>query len=415
MESGVAEGGADAKHRARMNGRISAERSERICARARLGAGAALVACLTLVAACSVASPKPPAAPGTPKGAGAGEAPAVSGGAETWSERQRSLYFGIPVAVRFSPADAELERRIWAYLEQIDDVFNDYREDSEVGRINAALDAWARTGEKAAFKEFEVSEEFAEALRAAQEYFRMTSGAFDVSVGRLRRLWKGAAKAGQMPSDAEVAAGRAACGLGGVRLEGRRLRVETPGLQFDFGGCIKGQAVDHVVEMLQRAGARAALVQVGGETACFGKSPRGRPHVLGIQHPQQLDELYARLCDRGAGLCASSSGNYRAAIEVNGQVFYHIFDPRTGRPVDTRTLGVNVAFARLGRNGLADGLSTAGAVLDREPFLALVKKEGGEALVLVQEAGGIREYKTDGWDRLKVKDEESSEPAPAKR
>ena len=354
-------------------------------------------------------------APGEPKPAFSGPSQPATAPPQSprWSERTRALYYGIPVTVRFTPADPELEGRIWKYLEQIDDLFNDYRDDSEVGRLNLALDQWARgtgpglSGEaKPDVREFEVSEAFAEALRATKEYHRLTRGAFDVSVGRLRRLWKGAEKAGKLPTADEIAAARTACGLDGVSLDGRKLRVATPGLQFDFGGCIKGLAVDRVVEMLRGAGARAALIQVGGETACFGESPRGRPHVLGVQHPLRLDEMWAVLADPGSGLCASSSGNYRAPIEIGGQVFYHIYDPRTGQPVDTRTLAVNVAFAGLGRNGLADALSTAGAVLPRGEFLALMKKVDGQASVLVQEADAIREYKTDGWDRLKAKDQD---------
>jgi thiamine biosynthesis lipoprotein ApbE len=119
-----------------------------------------------------------------------------------------------------------------------------------------------------------------------------------------------------------------------------------------------------------------------------------------------MEEMWTVLADPGSGLCASSSGNYRGPIEIGGQAFYHIYDPRTGRPVDARTLAVNVAFAGLGRNGLADALATAGAVLPRGEFLALMKKVDGQASVLVQETDAIREYKTDGWDRLKANDQD---------
>jgi thiamine biosynthesis lipoprotein len=373
---------------------------------------AAFLAALTWFLATGCGS-RSTSAPGVPQPAPEGptEHAAAPTDSRRWSERTRALYYGIPVTVRFTPADPGLEERVWKYLGQVDDLFNDYRDDSEVGRLNLALDQWARDagpgapGEAhAAVREFEVSEPFAEALRAAREYHRLTHGAFDVSVGRLRRLWKEAAKTGTLPTADEIAAARDACGLNGVSLDGRKLRVATPGLQFDFGGYIKGLAVDRAVEMLRRGGATAWLVQVGGETACFGQSPRGRPHVLGVQHPLLMDELWTTLADPGSGLCASSSGNYRAPIEIGGQVFYHIYDPRTGRPIDTNVLAVNVVFTGQGRNGMADALTKAGAILPRGEFLALMKQVDGQASVLVREADAIREHRTDGWDRLKARD-----------
>ena len=58
-----------------------------------------------------------------------------------WSSDERLLYFGIPVRVQFTPANDVLEKEVWAYLDSINAVFNDYDATSEVGRINAAATA----------------------------------------------------------------------------------------------------------------------------------------------------------------------------------------------------------------------------------------------------------------------------------
>lgn len=318
-----------------------------------------------------------------------------------WSSQQRELYFGIPVQVRFQPAHAELERRVWAYLGHVDDVFNDYRNDSELGKLNATL---------ATQREAAVSDELAEALRFAREAHRKTLGAFDATIGPLRDLWRKASRNGRLPTEEEIGRARAVCGFEKVRLDGRTVRTSVPGIRFDFGGFIKGDAVDRAIRMLRSAGVRAAMVQVGGETAVFGLSSRGRPHVLGIQHPIEMDQIWSALADPGTGLSASTSGNYRAPLEIGGQLVYHIFDPRTGRPADARTLSVSVVFRETGRNAWADVLSTAGAILPTGEFLELVAREGGEALIL-EDAGvrsdpaavktpSIRERATNGWNGL---------------
>ncbi|MHC4505949.1 MAG: FAD:protein FMN transferase [Planctomycetota bacterium] len=310
-----------------------------------------------------------------------------------WHSKERELYFGIPVAVRFFPGDDALARSAWAYLEGVDDVFNDYRADSEVGRLNAA----------AGRKGVRVSDDLAEALGLSMRLHEITGGAFDVSVGGLVRLWKKAKKSDAPPPAEAIAAERGRSGLDKVRLDGNTLTIDAEGLALDFGGIVKGIAVDRVVAMLKEAGVRGALVQVGGETACFGNSKRARPHVVGVRHPLDtsgVPRIWTSITDPGTGLSVATSGNYFNPIDIGGKRFYHIFDPRTGRPVSTSTLSVSVAFPGTGKNGLADGLSTACAVLGPDAALALVEKLGGEALFLVDEGGEIRERKTRGWDAL---------------
>jgi len=58
----------------------------------------------------------------------------------SWYQEVRDLYYGIPVQVRYCPEDPALSVRVWAYLESIDDVFNDYKEGSEIFAVNR-LDA----------------------------------------------------------------------------------------------------------------------------------------------------------------------------------------------------------------------------------------------------------------------------------
>ena len=324
-----------------------------------------------------------------------------------WSSEQHELYFGIPVQVRFQPANADLARKVWTYLEHVDDVFNDYREDSEVGQLNATL-----TKKRTA----KVSKEMAHVLRFAAKAHKKTDGGFDVTIGPLRDLWQRAARKEVFPDDTTIERTRARCGFDKVSLDGRTITTSVPGVRFDFGGCIKGWAVDRVVAILREGGAQAALVQVGGETAAFGISPRGRTHVLGIQHPVKMDRIYATVADPGSGLSAATSGNYRAPLVVGDRLLYHIFDPRTGQPADSKILSVSIVFRKTGRNAWADALSTAGAVLPSDKLMALAQREGAEALVLVRQGRSpdakpgvpihqeipvtIREHATPGWSKL---------------
>ena len=310
----------------------------------------------------------------------------------TWSEDHRLLYAGIPVQVRFSPADTALEGDIWRYLEGIDAAFNDYRDDSEIGIVN-----------RAGVGDHRVSTELADAFSAGRAIGILTEGAFDLTVGPLRRVWREAERSGQPATPAALTTAMQQVGPSTWSLEGSTLHVSKPGVKFDFGGLIKGMAVDHALTMAITGGATAALIQVGGETTCFGLSQHGEPHRLGIPDPDHPDNVLVRLQDPGTGLSGSTSANYFNAIVIGGRPYYHIFDPRTGAPVETHVLSASVVFPRCGRNGLADGLCKGGVINGWDWLAKTVTRLGAEATIILRTADGGKELKrTPGWSRLEI-------------
>jgi thiamine biosynthesis lipoprotein len=308
-----------------------------------------------------------------------------------WYREQRVLFGGMPVQVCFAPRDEALAARAWASLADYDAIANDWRDDSEIGRINAC-----------GVGAYRLSPGLTELFELADGMRQATDGAFDITVGPLRRLWKGAATTGIWPDEAQLAALRASIGPATYRRDGSALEVLKPGVKFDFGG-IKGHAIDRVTALLRQAGCRAALVQISGETCCWGLSPRGAPHRLGIPDPDAPDDperMLIRLQDQGEGLSGSTSGNYRQPIVIGGRTVYHIYDPRTGLPVDTQVLSVSVLFPGSGHNGMADAFTKAGAVLGLAG-LPLIEKAGGQGLILLRRAdGAVESHATAGWARF---------------
>jgi thiamine biosynthesis lipoprotein len=319
-----------------------------------------------------------------------------------WYAETRPLYAGIPVTVRFTPENAELAQRAWQCLNDIDRVFNDWRDDSEIGRINAAGPAVQV-----------MSDDLTEAFALGEQVRDLTGGTFDVTTGPLRRLYRAAQRSGQWPTDSERAQAMIGVGPGVYRRSGTQLEVLRPGVRFDFGGLVKGMAVDRAVRLLQDAGCTAGLVQVGGETGCWGVARSGHPHRIGVPSPDAPDDpgrFWVRLQDRGRGLCGSTSGNYRQPVLIAGKPYYHVYDPRSGLPADTQVLSFSVIFPGTGRNGEADGLCKAG-IITGDAALELVRRRGGEAMLLRRRAdGGIAMVTTPGWSAFTVPDAAPRKP-----
>jgi FAD:protein FMN transferase len=294
-----------------------------------------------------------------------------------------ALYHGIPCRIR-AVACADVVADAWRILERIDAVFNVYRDDSELGMINVRGPGV-----------YQVSPWLSGCLRVAQEVEALSGGAWSATMLPVVRLWRQAARSGSAPA-ADAITGALAGAHGAWALDGDRLHLRTSGAAFDLGGLAKGFAVDQVVAQLRSTGVDSLLVQVGGETACQGRSPDGGPHRIGIPHPDDPDGAWCAIIqDPGQGLGGSTSGDYRL-----GQ---HILDPRSGRPAASGLSSVTCVFPTLGSNALADGLTTAISVLGPDGLAPLARATGCEGCLLRRDpARGLLQSMTPGWSAYAV-------------
>ena len=176
-----------------------------------------------------------------------------------------------------------------------------------------------------------VDDETLALLRYADQCWRISDGAFDVTSGVLRRAWRFGAKPPRVPTVAEVDAARALIGWNRVELGAHDVRLPTAGMEIDFGGIGKEYAADRAATLLASHGVAHALVNLGGDVRALGGQPDGRPWRIGIVHPRTPGAVTGEV-DIVDGAIATS-GDYQRFIEVDGARYAHILDPRTGWPV----------------------------------------------------------------------------------
>jgi len=182
---------------------------------------------------------------------------------------------------------------------------------------------------------FRVPAELYDFLKECRALHAATLGAFDPTVGPLVRAWGFFGSAPARPSEAAVATAKAKVGFGKVILDdsARSVFYSVPGMEIDTSGIGKGYAVDRAARALRRRNIEAALVNAGGSTLYAIGRPPGRPYWrVGIRNPEDIQHLFAiaRLTDASV----STSGTAVRAARAGARVFSHIFDPRTGEPVE---------------------------------------------------------------------------------
>lgn len=212
-------------------------------------------------------------------------------------------------------------------VHRLDGLLSSYRPESE----------WSLVNRRAAQEPVAVSPELFELISVCLEQSRETEGAFDITVGPLKKAWGFHRGTGSVPTAEELAAARRHVGYQFVELDAARqaVRFEHPGVELDPGGIGKGYAVDRMVEILRRHGLDSALV-AGSKSSIFGlgvpPAGAGGWHAE-IRSPERPGTAVARVLLNDASLSTSGTGEQRHWSA--GQMHSHIVDPRTGWPVRT--------------------------------------------------------------------------------
>jgi thiamine biosynthesis lipoprotein len=168
-----------------------------------------------------------------------------------------------------------------------------------------------------------------------------------------------------------------------IEFDGERV-LQPGGVQLNLSAAAKGYAVDHVAALMDEAGVRSYLVEIGGELKGRGVKPDGLPWWVSVEQPPGLSfELKVAL----SGAAIATSGDYRRFFEHAGVRYAHTLDPTSGEPLRDPPASVSVIH----RDCMAaDAWSTALMVLGVRHGLELCGREGLAALFLYRENGAPR-------------------------
>jgi FAD:protein FMN transferase len=246
-------------------------------------------------------------------------------------------------------------------FKRLDQLMSNWVETSEVSRVNAA----------AGVKAVVVSDEVLRIIALAQRVARKTGGAFDITVGAYRGLWKFDQDLdGTLPEPAEVSARRRLTGYRDLLIDAKRstVKLRRRGMAITLGGIAKGYAVDRAAAILRDRGLKKFIVQAGGDLFVSGTKGAQKWRV-GIRDPRGArDATFAltELEDR----TFSTAGDYERGFVKDGVRYHHILDPKTGYP--TRSCRSVTVIAKDAMT--ADVWDTALFVLGPERGLKLAEK-----------------------------------------
>lgn len=347
-------------------------------------------------------------------------------GCERRIHEQSEFVLGTVCSINlYEDGSAELYGKLFARLRELNDIFNNYSDSSEISRVNR----------EAAAAPVKVSQDFYVVLKTALDFARLTGGAFDPTVGPLIKLW-GFGKEPRVPSQEEIEAAQKLVGWQCVVLQesaqtedapgqpegftgqnvandkgsqdqnagdeqetvtdqnpaaGPTVRFTKSGVRLDLGAIAKGYAADCLVDILRERGVKRASLSLGGNVYVYGKKPGGALWSVAIRDPSKPGQNAFMLKTRDATVV--TSGAYERFFEQDGKTYGHILDPATGFPAKSGLESVTIVSHN---SMVADALSTSLFVLGMEKIPEIKKSApaGGFECVLVDESGKAYASKT---------------------
>jgi thiamine biosynthesis lipoprotein len=235
---------------------------------------------------------------------------------------------------------SQAARAAFVLLDKLNGNLSRFIESSDVSRINSA-----KAGQPVV-----VSLETYECLKSALRINRQTSGAFDITAGAVKDMFKD----GKSPSQGELAAIIKRVGMDKLQFDDENDIVikKADGVLIDLGGIAKGYAIDKMAEVLVEWDIERALIHGGSSSVRALKGPADRQGwPISISDPADRTNILKDLSLENLSLSSSS-------LEYGK----HIIDPGTLKPVSHRSnVWVLTADAAAG-----DALATAMMVMSDE-------------------------------------------------
>ena len=263
----------------------------------------------------------------------------------------------------------------------------------EIKRIEALISSWdpysqtSKINQNAGKKAIVVDHELFDLIVRSIALSQITDGAFDISYASMDKIWNFNTNITELPKENEVIASVSMVGYQKIVLDYEASSVFLPqeGMKIGFGAIGKGYAADKAKELLMKQGFISGIVNASGDMSVWGRKPNGESWKVAIKNPLSKEKSFALLSIEDQAVV--TSGDYEKYIELNGERYSHIINPKTGYPAK----GIISATVFALKAELADALATAVFVMGVEVAINRINQLEGVDCLIVDQKGNVHQ------------------------
>jgi thiamine biosynthesis lipoprotein len=254
---------------------------------------------------------------------------------------------------------------------RIENMISSWNPDSETSEINR----------NAGIEPTKVSYELYELIRRSKRISKLSNGYFDISFAAMNTLWDFSSGSTYIPDQEGIDRAIHLVNYENIQLneDDTSVFLVNKRMKIGFGAIGKGFAANRAKAVMLEKGAESGVVNAGGDLIGWGTRDDGKSWNIGIQDP--LDKHNILLSIPINNQAVVTSGNYEKFIEIKGEKYCHILNPKTGWPAkNLRSVTIICADTEL-----ADALSTTVFVLGKEKGLELINQLKDVECIIIDE------------------------------
>lgn len=185
------------------------------------------------------------------------------------------------------------------------------------------------------------------------DFAKQTNGVFNPALYPITSAWGFTTEDYKVPSNEQIKELLTLTDYSKIQIDNNSIKLKT-GMALDFGAVGKGYTGDQAIKLLRENGINSALLDLGGNIQVLGTKADGTKWNVGIKSPWTGKAAASiKIADKAV---ITSGGYERFFTADDGHEYIHIFDGKTGMPVNNGITGVTI----ITESGLyADALSTA--------------------------------------------------------
>lgn len=251
--------------------------------------------------------------------------------------------------------DDSIFDKLFGILEDIDEKYNSYSENSYIDKINKNSGHFVK-----------VNDETIKILSKIIHLSKIIGGEYDITIMPLIRLWGFYKQNPILPSLDKIKKAKRLVDYKKIIIDKKRNRIKIEKNQeIITGSFIKAYAIEKIVEEMKKIGIKDAIVNAGGssiiaidEWGIIAENPEEEREILRnkkgmpikiTQNQYAGDDEYNDLFEiKIKNKSFSTSNQKNTYILINNEKYGHIISPKTGFPSQNKQVGIITKSAFFG-------------------------------------------------------------------
>lgn len=233
-----------------------------------------------------------------------------------------SVFFALDTIVSVR-SDISCNDEIKERINELSAVFDNYSSDSEITELN---------NNKNLVCSDELTEFINEVLKLNERYGYTA----DISAGYLSTLWQKTIETNILPDEELISDFLLRKEKCSINIKGSLITLSEDTV-IDPGSAAKGYVLDKILSMISNRKTDHTIVSTGSSTLLYSSDAS---HVFNVAVKDDSDRIAGTAETHPCFV--STSGDYERFTEIDGKIYHHIIDTRTGYPADSGLSSVTV-------------------------------------------------------------------------